>query len=208
MALSSGDLIQVLSFYTTGQIEALMVSYWRVENLEGVLVDADWAEVIQYGIQHIARVRDVMSSTAKAYRTVFNNLSKPMEYGEFIGDDFGTQSGQAAPSFEAVSVKQQVPTRLTRAGYKRIPFVSDSLSNGNALTLNTTTKTALETFFGSPTEFETTVDGEIGNMTLQPLVIGRTKNAEGVYELDLDKIQEVSSAAVQSIVSHQVSRDN
>lgn len=206
MSLGVGHIIRLTNFFSQGTIEAVMVSYWEVDAMDGALPNSGWAEFMQHGIMDIARVKEVMSVNAKAYRTVFDDLTVDGEYGEYTGDISGTMSGTPAPSFVSLSVKQIVPSHITRSGYKRIPFIGEDAYGGNANNVGIVTKTALETFFGTPVPMALEILGVDAELTLTPLVIGRTLDIDGHYVLDMDKIQYVTAASLQNNVTTQNSR--
>ena len=207
MAFSTGNIIRATSFYRRGSIEAVNVAYWRIEAMDGVAVDAAWAAVYQYGLMTVARVQEIMPPVAVCYRVLLDNLTNVGEYGEWVEDVPGVASGDVLPPFNAASIKQIVPTRETRAGYKRIPFIAEPLNDGGNLNISSIVRSSLEAFFGSAGN--TIIYSPPGfdelELTLQPIVVGRTL-VDGVYELDLTKIQDVSSAVVQAAITTQNSR--
>lgn len=206
VALATNDIIQMISFFRLGTIEAQNVSYWRVNALSGAGTDAQYAAVYQYGMMTIADVENLMTPSAVNYRTLFNNLTKVGEFGEWLQDFPGVAAGDNLPTFNAASIKQIVPTRLTRNGYKRIPFIAEGLNTGGVLTISAPIRTALEAFFGSAVTVNYTIpSGPALSLTLEPVVIGRSL-VGGVYVLDMAKVQDVTNAEVQQRITSQNSR--
>lgn len=204
MALGVGHNFRMTNFFDQGGNQALMVSYWRLVEYTEPQTDSFFAEAMQRQMMDIGRVHSVMSVTARCYRTVIDNLTIPLEFGEFIGDDFGSITGDPAPSFVTISVKQLVPTRLTRNGYKRIPFPSDTNTAGNDPQVGTSDRLAIEAFFGAEVEINYTSGVTSLSAIVQPLVIGRTNVGtpeDPDYILDLSKIQFVSGAQVSKVTS-------
>lgn len=204
MPLAVGHILQVKSFYEQEGNEALMVSFWEVGDITVMDSYAALAEGFQFEQQISFFVANVQINSSAAVRTVIDNLSNPPEYGEFVGEQLGLASGEAAPAFVALSIKQSVGTRLTRAGYKRIPFIGESVTSGNEATIPGGTRTALETWFGTSNTINFTNGlGDEVNIVVTPVVVGRTETPpdSGIYVIDLAKINYVTSAFVQGPTS-------
>lgn len=208
VALATGQILQVICHFLQGSNEALMVSFWRVAELSEPNVYAALAQAFQFEMMSGAGVHaNVIASNAASTRVVINNMTLPLEGGEWVGSIPGAILGDPAPSFVALRVKQIVEDKRTRSGYKRIPFVGEGSFVGNNVTVAAGTKSAIEDFYGLEGEFNYS-SGEFGDISakLQPVVVGRTKDPiTGIYELDLDKVNNVVAGSLLFAAS-QVSR--
>lgn len=204
VVIALNDILRFTSFYEQGSNEAVMVSFVQVSEITTSGANALVAKAYLHGIMETGNLQDVMHVGSKAVRCVMDNLTDGIEFGEWVEDISGTMSGDPAPPFVALSVKQIVGTRTTRAGYKRLPFVGEDAINGNEANVSALTRTAIEDFWGSPITF-TATDISLGDISFEafPLVIGRTLNTEvpPFYELDLTRINPVQSAQLQGTTS-------
>lgn len=203
MALSLNNIIRIKQFFRQGTIEALLVSYWQVADITIAPTYNQMAEAFGFIWSTVGQGVDILHGTAEMYRVVLDNLTLEGEYGESTLLYAGVAAGDPAPSFNAISVKQIVETRLTRAGYKRMPFISESHSIGNEVNVPTTVEIGIEEFWGFPASFfyegaDFTVD-----VTLNPVVVGRTlvELPEPHYVEDITKINPVVEGQIQRITS-------
>lgn len=204
MALAINDLLKITSEFEQGSNTGMMVSMWRVSQMDVPSTYDVLAEGFQFTLMVSGGVNDIIHTSAKAVRTVVDSLTKPLEYGEFVGDDVGSAGGEPMASFVSLSIKQTVESRLTRAGYKRVPFISESVLNGNDFAGSLALQGQLEDFFGLNASITyTPTEGDPIDIVLVPVVIGRTLNSEvpPFYELDLAKINPVVGASVQGATS-------
>jgi len=208
MAIATNNILRFTNFFLQGTIEAVMVSYWRVEAITTPNTYAAMAEAFHEVMMAVGDGATILSNSAKLYRTVVDNVTLlGMEGGEFNGDIVGTSSTDPAPSFNALSIRQAVEERITRNGYKRFPFIAEGTMNGNNAVLSGVVRSAIEAFWGDEVSFIwVTEDGSI-DIDLQPVVVGRTETppGSGNYEIDLTKINVVTGASVRGITS-QLSR--
>lgn len=205
---TSGDIVRVKQFFKRGTIEALMVSFWElgvVEPMDFITTEA-LAEAF-HGTFDGAVWVETGDINAVYYKTVVDLAPDFMEFGEYAEDVFGGLSGDSAPSYVSIQVKQNVPTRLTRAGFKRIPFTTEAAIVGNNLALGTGVINQIEAFFGDSTVMAVP-SNPTNTANMLPIVIGRTNvgTAENpIYELDFAKKQYVTNAQCNKN-THQNSR--
>ena len=203
MALATNNILRVKTFFKRGTVEALMVSYWKVLSLAEPPTYSQAAEAIHNLSWFGSNVASIVHTSAMQYRTVLDNLSTVPEYGEWNEELIGTLTGEPCADFVALSIKQVGESRLTRNGYKRVPFIGESVQNGNSAVVGTTTREALEAYFGAPYTFiwETETGGV--EFEMQPIILGRTETPpdSGIYVEDLAKVNIVTSAQVQKITS-------
>lgn len=132
------------------------------------------------------------------------NLSNGIEFAEQSITDSGLWTGEVLPSAVAVTVKLNRETKITRNGSKRIAGIGETAVIGNDVQYGASTIAQVETFFGDDIDIG---DGTtVNDALLEPYIIGRTLNASGVYELDLNKQNPVTSATLNLKISSQNSR--
>jgi len=197
-----GNVLRIVQHFSQSGNEALLVSYWQVASLfVGVPSMTQVAEA--YHAQFTdTQVPAFLHGSATYERTVVDNVSDGLEFGELESPQPGIVAGDPAPSFNAIGVKQAVTTRLTRGGSKRLPFISESNMNGNNPALSGASTLAIELWWGDPLLLLNVLDDE-EMILLNPVVVGRTLGlvTPDVYDLDLSKINLVSSAVVTNITS-------
>lgn len=208
MALAIGDVLQFIMTFGQGTNTALMVGYWRVDAMDTPNTYTALAAGFQFELMSgTGQLSNVLATSTASQKIVVNSLTKPLEFGEHVEDINGGMIGDPAPAFVALRVKQSVESKLTRAGYKRIPFVGEAASVGNNVTVGASVKTAIEEFFGIPLNvaFTHPVDGLI-DIVLEPIVVGRTlMGTPPVYTPDISKINPVTGASL-AFVTSQTSR--
>lgn len=200
--ISPNDILQVKTFYEQGGNEALNVSFWQVDEIvpqpttEAQL--ANWFHVTYY--ETVSSL--FLHGTAFQVRTVVDNLTDGFAYGEFSSQLQGQIAGDPAPSFNAIDLKQAVGTRLTRAGRKRFPFISESMTNGNNLVMSGGDQAQIETAMGLSFQPNNPLSA-LEFVTLLPIVVGRTETpvGSGNYVIDIAKINAVTSAELRGITS-------
>lgn len=199
----TGDRLRITQTFNQAGNLAYLVSFfqWASTDTEVPVVEDNIAYAYHYAMAYNI-VPIFLHNTAKLVRTLVDNLDNPTGlYGEYIEDFVGTQSGDAAPSFVAVDVKQNVGSRLTRSGRKRLPFIPESLSQGNTCLITGGDADDIAAFFGAPIalDFPETSDS-MG--VLSPVIVGRTlMGVPPKYELDLTRVQLVSSAQIVGVTS-------
>lgn len=204
----TGDVLQILSFFSMRELTALMVSFWRYEQLSaiGPLTDSQVAEAFHTAFTPIVGI--MLSQEADLTRTLVNNLTNGLTFGDYSEVVGGGFPGEALPAFNAISIKQNVGTRETRAGYKRFPYPGEGMSINGNVTIGAVDQATVEDFFGQIVLIQNPIDASPGG-GLQPIVVGRTNmgTAEDPdYQIDLTRVQDVISAAIQPRVTSQTSR--
>ena len=145
-------------------------------------------------------------ATAMAFQTVkIENLTDGLDIYEGSFTATGDVAGETLPTHDSMSVKLTRQTRLTRNGRKSFGGLAEASVSYGTLTYDQTALDDIEDFLSQPIEVD--VDGDQTNyVILNPVIIGRTKNIDGVYELDLNKINNIIGAVVNPVVSTQNSR--
>lgn len=197
-----GDLYYVKQHFRQGGVEALMAGYWKVENIVGAASTSDDNLAQGFHEHYDGQIHgEVGSNESDYYKTVVEKTDT-IFFGEYANPTLGGDSGDKMPDFTAISVKQNVGTRLTRNGFKRIPFIVEARSNGNNPVLTLAQRAQIEEFFGGWITFTSSIAPTI-SITLSPQIVKRveTPPASGIYVPDYAQLNPVVSAAVGRITT-------
>lgn len=195
MALALNDIIQITTRVDYLGQECLNVWHYRLTLLEAGVSYTDLAD----------DMAAFWTNTVAAFTHTAANLTQVDVLNLTNGLDIfskgynlnGLRPGAVMPSFTAWSFQFLRGSRLTRHGWKRFVGVSEDDTTGNDPTgtieaiLNTS---AAEMFQG------VVRSGTAEDFTLTPIIIGRTLVA-GVYELDLTKINTVTSVVFSALTT-------
>lgn len=194
MALSFGDILKITMFWEQAGNEAVSVGYFRYL---AAVTAPNYAQLAEaFGILNMANnsLGNIIHSSAKLARVVVDNASNGLEFGEAIVDLVGLDGGSGPePAFVAALLKQARETKLTRNGYKRFPFLSESYVQGNNFVPPSGSLAAIYGIWGSEHDYVTVTETGAVEFTMQPVIVGRTL-VGGVYEPDLLKINEITEA--------------
>lgn len=201
---STNDIIRIVALGTYLNQEISNVFFYKIgAGSTGALIPeawlTDWATLFEF---------EVLASLATSLtynRLVFDNLTDGLEFADVVIDINGGRLGDPLPSSVAMGVKLARTTKVTRNGSKRYPGITEETGNGNSIIL---TQPAIDLIEGFHTQVLNIpdYDGAGGNLNLLNVIVGRTKNLEGVYELDLTKVNTVSDAEVKAQLTTQNSR--
>ena len=151
---------------------------------------------------------DVMFAftNALAYRFISaKNLTVPIQIFETGISAFGGQAGEYLPVHDALSIKLVRSTGLTRNGRKSYSGITESYSANGMFILNDPDTLLFEEFHGTILDFVTDDDPAIA-VSFEPVIVGRTKDAQGVYQLDLNKTNRIANAKMNKKISTQNTR--
>lgn len=197
MSINVGDIVRITQHFKQGTNTALMVSFWECGSLTGApILESQLAQ--NYHSQYSAILRGfTLHESAQMVKTVVDNLTDGLAYGEYQNILNGGVSGQAAPSYVAISVKQNVLTRATRAGFKRMPFTGEDRINGNEVVIGLADEGKIEDWFGELYTVQNPIDNTVMG-TIRPVVIGRVESPpdSGNYVLDLNTVNLVTNAGI------------
>jgi len=198
--LSDGNILRFTVMQTyLGQV-CLNVDYRQVTLLDTEPEDyndiafgyrANWINAIQSNFQVAAVTLN---------QVLVENVSDGVGVGANTTPVNSSNAGEGAPSFVALGIRQNRTTRITRHGQKRIVGLPENYFAANTLTIAPGFIAAAEEFFEDP--MLVSMGAALDNVELTPVIVGRTLNVgSGVYELDLGKINPVSSAVVTRMTS-------
>jgi hypothetical protein len=197
-----GDILRVVQHFSQGSREAVLVNFYEIVDDFGAFVTFEQYAEAYHDLFGSTIVPYFLHTSAKYYRTVLDDLTDGLAFGDFSDDIAGSVTGDACPSFVALSVKQNVGSRLTRNGFKRLPFVSELTITGNSFSLSGTALTNIEGWYGEAITLENPIGGA-DFLTIKPVIIGRVEVLlpEPHYELDLSIVNDVTTAFVQRATS-------
>lgn len=202
--VSIGEYWRFTTTITYQNATCKVVDYREIESVPtNPMTPAELAQ--SYGNQFVIDILALLNVSAVMTLVEADNLSDGITFGQWAFNDAGEITGDPMPSYVAIPIQLQRSTKVTRNGYKRLPGVTETLVSGNVLSIGSQEKLAAEIFFSGSRPFkDITVPTE--EYSMNAIIVGRTKNASGVYELDLTRINPVSSASIGSNVTTQNTR--
>jgi len=198
-----GDILECTFNFSQGNKTANMVQFYEVTaSTGGGVLESDIGYTLNEGMLAIA---PTWLHTSAVYNGLYvKNMTNGLNYNERVEAESGDIGGDPAAAFIAASVKQQVGTLLTRAGFKRLPFIGEAQMNGETWVIGSTQETAILDYFSEVVivlneASPSTPTGE----TIRPVIVGRVLNSDvpPKYVLDLEKTQPVLSASNDGITS-------
>lgn len=182
----------------------LNVFYWQLQGSDGLPVTLD--DLVQsYAIKAEIHIMSQLVDSLMWTKLTIDNLSDPNEFFEGVINIPGDDADEGMPSFVTVGVKLLRSTKITRAGYKRFTGIAQSNENAGVINYTPAEVDLIEDFCGQPQTIALT-ENPSRDVILAPMIIGRTKDANGVYQLDLSRVNAVNGAQVQSYLGSQNTR--
>lgn len=206
MATVQGDILEATIECSYGDKVAAMVTHYRlaVFNVSGVLTLTDWLED-----NVLPLLADVLHTGAHVSRLYVKNLFDAALFQDrsYNAATYpGEVAGDYAPDFVAISMKAPRSRTDMRHGYKRVPFVSESVISGMSLNVG-----AVPAYVALASALSTVI-AQNGN-TYQPVTVKRipyvTSGGKDSYRLPNSQAELVYNEAVYSVqqtVTSQVSR--
>lgn len=199
-----GDVIQfVVSGEYLGQ-EVVNVFFYGLDAgaphfIDLGLVGNDW--MADFASRVLGDLSDELS-----YNTLtMTNLTDGLEFAVWSETITGGQDVVPLPSFCALGVTLFRTNRITRNGGKRFAGLGEAQVTDNAILPATINFTDIENFCGQPLVYAD-YNGEADTVILRPIIVGRSLNIEGKYQLDLNRINPIDGAQVRPNVSTQNTR--
>lgn len=205
MALGDSDIIRFTVNQSLGDSIFRNVDYRRYDDIG--LAGNTYAEIaLAYVNQWKAKVLDLSQSVTLILNdVVLDNVTNGLDFFNQPVVSAGILAGELLPNFVAIPIKQNRETKITRNGSKRVGGLVEAQSLNNQLILTAPQRTGLEDMFG--TDVPVDAPPAANEAALAPVIVGRTLNpVTGQYELDLGRVNNVTSASVGVFVTSQVSR--
>lgn len=201
---SIGDIIQGTFKHTLLGQQVINVGYWEV------LVPSAGDLVLFTLGDELVGDYETSVMTELAQDMVFNslellNLSDGLEFADIPSGQAGVKIGSPLPAFNAMTIKLNRSTRLTRNGSKRIAGLLESNTENGVIIMTSAERQNIADFWSEQKNYSD-YDGLGNDVFLAPRIVGRTKNIDGNYELDLSKVNGITGNSVSLNVSSQVSR--
>lgn len=199
-----GDILRVTAKQTLFGENMFNVFFYEVfAGSNGLLVLGAIAD--EWAAEWKLNIAAALSVEVELVEVKIENMTNGVDFIEFPTSQNGNIAGECSPSFVAYGVQQKRSTKVTRNGSKRFSGVPESQHTDNEVTLGQNEVDKV-TAFCSTILTLTDYDGQGNDCNLDNVIVGRTKNAQGVYELDLSKINRVSSASMNTLITSQTSR--
>lgn len=158
-----------------------------------------------WGIEFDTKVLVALSTKLSYQRVLLENLTDGLEFSDGTYIASGDVTGEALPSHDTYSVKLIRSTKLTRNGRKSFAGVAENLQADGAVLLSAPQIQDIEDFCGLPLSLPVASISP-DPVILSPVIIGRTLDVNGVYQLDLTKINPVTGAQLKLGVRTQNTR--
>lgn len=196
MSLNVGDIIEVKAIGTVFGEQFLNVFHYRAESFEANVDYSDIADVFSGFWTTV--IAPLQTNDTVLLQTEVLNLTNGLDI-EITGENIpGTVSAEEAPGFLAYGFQFIRSSRVTRHGWKRFCGVPEAAVIGNNLAAAwIPTVNAAAAVMENGLVRTGTVDED---MELVPVIVGRTLIG-GSYEIDLSKINDVSSVAFVRITT-------
>lgn len=202
--MQTGDIIRIRAIGNYLGQEVLNVFDYQVDAL-GLPVVPLFTVLDEWHSDFVAMVQRHFVSAWQLTELDAENLTNGLEIAKLPVTSGGNFTGEGMPSFTAVGVKLNRQTRITRNGAKRFVGVPEEIVNFDTLTMDASARSEIEQFCGNLRVYPD-VDGNGTIVQLQPVIIGRTLDANQKYQLDLNKINIVLNAEVKDFVTTQNTR--
>lgn len=199
-----GDILQVQHIFTGSGQQGRNVFFYEVTDFTGSPV-SPFAVLDELSTQWENDLSPVLSTAWTSNEIRVDNLTDGLEFASIPTGWGGTITGDSTPAFYSLGFTLARATKLTRNGAKRLSGAPESQVNGNVQQFTAPHVALLEDYVAVTRQF-LDFDGLGNNCTWTQRIIGRTLNAQGVYELDLTKINAITSATLNTRVTTQNSR--
>lgn len=199
-----GDILRVTHDYTVAGQAAKNVFFYRVDTLTVSSVEP-FAVLDELSSTWETAFGVFATTNTTSVKIAVDNLTDGLEFSEYTTGWTGGRTGAVAPSFIAVNVTLQRDTKITRNGSKRIGGWLETDFSGNNMTLPQSYIDAIEDYCATGYNF-IDYDGAGNDCTWSQVIVGRTKNVDGVYEIDLSKINNITGVLVSNLATTQNSR--
>lgn len=133
------------------------------------------------------------------------NLSNPDAIYEESVQATGDVVGESLPVHDTISVKLIRTTGVTRNGRKSYSGVNEGATSNGDLLYSPAQLQAIEEFHYLDKVYPIP-DEPTFEVTFQPVIVGRTQDVNGVYQLDLSKLNAIRGAEVNGRIRTQNTR--
>lgn len=194
--LSIGDIIKITVNQNYGNQLLQNVFFYRMTALPEQDDYPDYYEFIAARFNAVVGIPMRALQATATLHTVYNvkNLTDGIDFFDKVFNVGGNQEPPFATSFLAVNFILRRSTGVTRNGSKRLGGLSESATEGNAITLPAVPLAAFEAALAA----DLVTSDAVPVPFAEPVIVGRkieiNDEGEEVYVLDLTKINPISSA--------------
>lgn len=199
-----GDILRFTHFYTLLGEECLNVFFYEITsaNLTPVLLPAF---IDEYEAGFNTGIMQYLSASVVLNKIKIENLTDGVEFTEKNFARAGGLGTDVASSSLAYTFLLSRGTKVTRNGFKRFPGVLESELSGNTINKNGVQVAAMQDYLRLGLDIQD-YNGASADVFLTPRIVGRTKDVNGIYQIDLNKVNNITGAALRTIVGTQNTR--
>jgi len=194
MAIAVGDHIELVAHQTMFSQQILNVFHYQVVSIETTITYEDIFDA--FDNQWNISLAPLLSTALILDTLTARNLTNEIDIADHISNFAGDVSGESLPPFMSYGFRFNRLSGITRHGYKRFAGVSESvvLGIGHNPSFNSVITAMSEALAEGLVRTGTAADFE-----MLPVIIGRTKNENDTYELDLTRVNGVNGVAFAGI---------
>lgn len=202
--VSNLDIVQFEIVGTLQGQEVVNVFQYEVLHSYGGFIEMD-STVPLWFIGFDADVLSNLSVGLSIHTVRGKNLSAPIHIYEAGVTANGDRLGEPLPVHDTFSMKLIRTNGITRNGRKSYSGVTEETQSNGAVVLDQVDIDAMELWHSSEKVITQTTPPSVA-ITWRPVIVGRTKDVNGVYQLDLSKINTIQGAQLSTAVRTQNSR--
>lgn len=206
MFVESGDIIQVKTVGALQGQQVLNVWHYRITHDGGGSLNLQQVFPLWF-IDFDTLVLTHFSENLVYGSVMGINLTNPVQIYEANVTANGDQIGDVLPVHDTISVKLLRTTGITRNGRKAFSGIIESNQIGGIQGLPGPAQDDLEDFCGTDKNY-VHPDDPLITVTFSPVIVGRTPDSGGIYQLDLSKVNDVAGAQINDFVKTQNTRKN
>lgn len=201
---TTGDVIRITTKASLQGQEVLNVFFYNIniDDTPGV----NLSELgVQWGVGFDTSIVTALSSQLTYQNIILENLTDGFEFSEGTYTATGDADGQPLPVHDTVSVKLLRSSKLTRNGRKSFSGLTENQNDNGNLGMSALQISEIESFLGQPFTYLDPNDNSL-TAILQPVIVGRTLDVNGVYQLDLNRLNPITGATVNPRIRTQNTR--
>lgn len=199
-----GDILRVQHVFTVLGQECRNVFFYEISaESTGSLLATTIANA--YAAEQVPFWQAFSATGAQHNRIIVDNLTDGLDFGEVDTDVAGLVSAQILAPVYAMNVTLPRTSKLTRNGSKRISGMTENQYNNGIWDTSGATIDPIVDYCTNSISIAD-YDGSGGLLGLDGVIVGRTLNLEGVYELDLSKINPYGIPILNSVATTQRTR--
>ena len=200
------DIIQITTKGSLQGQDILNVFHYQVGTVDSQNSNLEQLTITwfpNFDTQILAELSEVLLITS----VLTENLTDGVSIFEASVNANGDIQGECLPAHDTYSFKLTRQTKVTRNGRKSFSGIPEGNQNNGDVVLSAANITQMENFLSQPVELDVNND-PLDLLILNPVIVGRTLDVNGVYQLDLSKINNVVGAVLSPRIRTQNTRKN